>query len=183
MVWFFTPYSFEGKLFEAYDQYMDLINAPDDWGVLTDGDALFFHPDFGNVIRDHILKYPDTGMFVCYANRTGTQGQEYNEKLADIDSIKYNFLVADRLHRENSGQSTAINCLVSGFLMAVQKKTWMLIREEVRLRVKDRFLLGVDYTIAASILRRGMTIRRMDDLFMLHYYRFVEGNPENRGIK
>ena len=183
MIWFFTPYSFEGKLFDAYDQYMGLINDPEDWVVLTDGDALFFHSDFGNVIRNHILKYPDTGMFVCYANRTGTQGQEYSEKLTEIDSIKYNFLIADHLRRENKARSTAINCLVSGFLMAVRKKTWALICGEVRQRVKDRFLLGIDYTIASCILEHGMTIRRMDDLLMLHYYRFVEGNPKNRGIK
>lgn len=89
MIWFFTPYSFNGKLFDAYDQYMKLIINPEDWVAFTDGDALFFHPDFGDMIREYIQTYPDTGIFVCFANRSGTRKQLYDEKLCMKKEIRF----------------------------------------------------------------------------------------------
>lgn len=182
MIWFFTPYSFEGRLFDAYDQYMSLINDPDDWVVFTDGDTLFFHSNFGHIIRDYTEKYPDTGLFTCYANRIGTKSQLYNDKLREIDSIKYNFLIADYLLKEKQGETTQINSLVSGFFMVIKCRTWNLIKEELKLILKDKQLLDVDYAISKVLTQKGFIIRRMDAVLMLHYYRFVEGTALNRKI-
>lgn len=183
MIWFFTPYSFEGKLFEAYDRYMNLITDPQDWVVFTDGDALLFHSDFGNMIKDYIEKYPDTGMFVCFANRIGNKDQLYSRNLFEIDSIKYNFLVADNLRREHHGKTTVLNSFASGFLMVIQRRTWSLIRKKAKQLAKEKLLLDVDFIITSIIREKRMAIRRMDGLLMLHYYRFVEGTPQNRGIR
>lgn len=182
MVWFFTPYSFEGRLFEAYNQYMSLIKDPDDWAVFTDGDTLFFHSDFGHIVRDYIEKYPDTGMFTCYTNRIGTKSQLYDDKLKEIDSIKYNFLIADYLRREKEGGTTQINSPVSGFLMIIKRKTWDLIKNELKLILKNKRLLDVDYAICSILIEKGYSIRRMDAVLMFHYYRFVERSPYNRGL-
>ncbi len=177
-----SPYSFEGRLFNAYDQYMSLIKNPDDWAVFTDGDTLFFHSDFGHLIREYIDSYPDTGMFTCYTNRIGTGSQLYDNKLMEIDSIKYNFLIADHLRRERKGKITQINSPVSGFFMVIKRKTWAEIKNELKLVMKNKRLLGVDYAISNILMQKGFVIRRMDAVLMLHYYRFVEGTSFNRGL-
>jgi cellulose synthase/poly-beta-1,6-N-acetylglucosamine synthase-like glycosyltransferase len=183
MIWFFTPYSFEGKLFEAYDQYMSLIRDTDDWVVFSDGDTLFFHSDFGHMVRDYTEKYPDTGMFTCFTNRIGTKSQLYNKELFEIDSIKYNFLIAEHIRSENYGKATKTQLPVSGFFIAIRHRTWMAIKEELKLILRDKQILDVDYALSNLLLAKGYTIRRIDNLLILHYYRFVEGNPSNRGIK
>ena len=182
MIWFFTPYSFEGHLFEAYDCYMSLIDNNDDWIAFMDGDILFFHADFGHTIEEYIEHYPDTGMFVCLTNRITAKPQLYSAETLSIDSIRYFFLVANNLRRQNHLRTTPVNEPVAGFLMVIRRSTWDLIREKVECEVIDKHFLHVDYAIARSILSLGKSIMRMDSLLVFHYYRFVEGNPHWRGL-
>lgn len=181
-VWFFTPYSFEGKLFEAYDQYMSLLQNQNDWVVFMDGDALFFHSNFGHLIQEYIEKYPNTGMFTCYTNRIGTRTQIYDRELFDVDSVKYNFLKADFLLKDKPLESTVLNTPISGFLMVIKRATWKKINKELKQSLKSNQLLHVDYAISNILIEKKYTIRRMDSILVFHYYRFVEGNASNRGL-
>jgi len=181
-VWFFTPYSFEGKLFEAYDQYMSLVKNPNDWVVLMDGDALFFHPNFGHLIQAYIEKYPKTGLFTSYTNRIGTRTQIYDRELFDVDSIKYNFLKADFLLKDKPLESTVITTPISGFLMVIKRATWEKISKELKQSLESNQLLHVDYAISNILIKNKHPIRRMDSILVFHYYRFVEGNASNRGL-
>ena len=70
MIYFFTPYSFEKKLFEAYDGYMDLVPNDNDWVCFLDGDTFFFENNFGHQIREYTERYPEAGMFTSYASRS-----------------------------------------------------------------------------------------------------------------
>ena len=65
MIWFFTPYSFEGNLFDTYDRYFSFVKNTEDWVVLTDGDTFFFYSNFGHIIQNCIERYPDTGFFTA----------------------------------------------------------------------------------------------------------------------
>lgn len=183
MIWFFAPYSFEGKLFEAYDRYMSLIKNPEDWIVVMDGDTLFFQSNFGHMIEDYINHYPDTGMFVCFANRIGCKEQLYSDDLSEVDSIRKQYLVAEFLHKNHHCEVTELQSPTSGFMMAIQQKTWGKIRDKLEEKTKDNFLLRVDRLLASVLLEKKMPIRRMDGVFMLHYYRMVEGSKEKRGLK
>lgn len=183
MIWFFTPYSFEGKLFEAYDMYMSLIEEADDWVIMMDGDTLFFQPNFGHILKDYFDRYPDTGMFVCFTNRIGNKDQQYSPDISTVESIRLQYLLAEFLNQNHHGEVTELQSPTSGFMMAIQQKTWKKIREELKVKTMDNFLLRVDRMIASLLLEKKIPIKRMDGFYMLHYYRMVEGSKETRGIK
>lgn len=67
--------------------------------------------------------------------------------------------------------------------MILQKKKWDIIRNELRERTRNNFLLRVDRNIASILLEKKMPIRRLDGIFMLHYYRMVEETADKRGVK
>jgi len=56
MIYFFTPYAFNRKLFDAWDHYMNLVSNPQDWICMMDGDVAFFRNDFGH----HMEKWKST---------------------------------------------------------------------------------------------------------------------------
>ncbi|MDP3445489.1 MAG: hypothetical protein Q8T08_21735, partial [Ignavibacteria bacterium] len=128
-------------------------------------------------------KYSDTSMFVCFTNRIGNKQQKYSDDLSEVDSIRMQYLVAEFLYKNHHCEVTDLQTPTSGFMMAIQQKTWCLIRDELEEKTKDNFLLRIDRMIATILLDKKMSIRRMDGLFMLHYYRMVEGNKEKRGLK
>jgi hypothetical protein len=58
-----------------------------------------------------------------------------------------------------------------------------VIRNELRERTRNNFLLRVDRNIASILLEKKMPIRRLDGIFMLHYYHMVEETADKRGVK
>ncbi len=46
---------------------MNLVRDPNDWVCMRDGDTMFMLPNWGHQIKHYIEKYPDTGLFTCYA--------------------------------------------------------------------------------------------------------------------
>jgi len=68
MIYFFTLYSFNFKLLDAFTDFIELLNL-DDWVVIMDGDTIFLQPDFGHQIQRHIEFHPEAGLFTCRASR------------------------------------------------------------------------------------------------------------------
>lgn len=179
---FTIPYSFEKKLFEAYDSEFQKINNPEDWVALTDGDILFFPSNFGHIIQEHIIKHPQTGMFTCYTNRIKNDYQLFSKKAWDIDSLKYHFRIDKSQREKASGQSYAVKAKLGGMLMVIKKSVWDEIRTELAERCKNYKMVVVDNTICDVLTERGYELRIMEDLYVLHYRRFAETNKE-RGIE
>ena len=79
MIYFFTPYSFQKKLFEAYDAYMNLIPNEDDWGW-HDGPISY---DTVTDLKEHkrkdisMMKVPVSEWF-SYVYETGKRLQKLN---------------------------------------------------------------------------------------------------------
>jgi hypothetical protein len=182
-MWFFTPYSFEMKLFEAYDLYMSLVVNHEDWVVLMDGYALFFQSNFGHLIKDYIDQYSDTGLFVFFKNRIGCREQQFSNDLPTVDFLLMHYKIADSLCNNHHGEVTDLHSSTSGFMMILQKKTWDIIRNELRERTRNNFLLRLDRNIASILPEKKMPIRRLDCIFMLHYYHMVEETADKRGVK
>ena len=175
MLYFFTPYSFDKKLFEAYDSYMDLIHEPEDWVCFMDGDTAFLLPDFGHQIQHYINAYPDTGLFTCYASRCHYTCQRYNYSDAENKNILYHRLKAEEVFRQFNGHVQEIERRIAGHLMVIQKKTWLLVREEVKQATNDKNILGVDTKISYAILKANLKIRLMKGIYIFHYLRLAEG--------
>lgn len=184
MIWFFTPYSFNKKLFEAYDDYMHLVNDLEDWVCFTDGDTAFLLPNFGHQVKTYIDKYPDTGLFTCYASRCHYDVQTRKGADRENPDLLYHRRQAETIYHELNGTVKEIDRRIAGHLLVIQKKTWMLIRDEVARKVKEQHkqILGVDTKISNAILKAGFKIRLMRGMYILHYLRLGEGFDSNNHL-
>lgn len=174
MIYFFTPYSLNKKLFEAYDACMALIKE-EDWACFLDGDTLFFENNFGHQIQEYINRYPDAGLFTCYSSRCAYSYMVPSGTNQESDSIVYHRNRSKAIYEKNHLQVVEINDHIAGHLMCMKKSTWMLIRPDL-LRVTDGAnLLGVDTQISNQLRGHGLKILLMRGIYLMHYYRLVEG--------
>lgn len=175
MIWFFTPYSFNKKLLEAVEQCMNLVANPEDWVCLMDGDTMFVLPDWGHQIKTYTERYPDTGLFTCYASRCHYQEQIRKGTDSNNTDLMYHRQQAEIIHKELHGQVKEMNRRIAGHLMLIRKKTWTKIRDEVWRTGSDKNILGVDTKISNAVLKAGMKIRVMRGIYIVHYLRMKEG--------
>jgi hypothetical protein len=176
---YFNPFSIEKDFLKELDYYMSLVPIPHDWACFRDGDTMFVRGDYGNCIAEYVTRYPETGLFTCYASRC-----HYSCQVPDITdmknpSISYHRKIADQLHEKfQPGQKAdSINRRIAGHMMMMRKSTWLKIRPSVfrKVRSKNKQILGVDTQISKAILQTGMDIKLMKGIYLVHYLRFNEG--------
>ncbi len=175
MLWFFNPYSFNKKLFEAWDQYMNLVRDPNDWVCMRDGDTMFMLPDWGHQIKHYIEKYPDTGLFTCYASRCHYQPQIRLGTDTESTDLLYHRSHAQKIYDELYGKVKEMDRRIAGHLIVMKKSTWTLIRNDVEYTSRSKNILGIDTKISNAILKKEMKIRLMRGIYLLHYLRMFEG--------
>lgn len=175
MLWFFNPYSFDRKLFKAWDDYMSLVRDPHDWVCMRDGDTMFLLPDWGHKIKHYIDKFPDTGLFTCYASRCHYKEQIRQGTETENTDLIYHRDLAESIDKELHGKVKEINRRVAGHMMVIRKSTWNRIRQQVEEDCRLKDILGVDTKISNAILHRGMKIRLMRGIYLMHYLRLKEG--------
>ncbi len=174
MIYFFTPYSLNKKLFEAYDASMALIKD-EDWACFLDGDTMFFESNFGHQVQEYIDKYPGTGMFTCYSSRCAYHYMVPHGTNQESDSITYHRTRSAEIFRQYHLQVKEIKEHIAGHLMCLKKSTWMLIRPELLNVIDGANILGVDTQITNQLLGHGMKILLMRGIYLMHYYRLLEG--------
>ena len=178
MIWFFTPYSFEKRLFEAWDNYMNLVTDPEDWICMMDGDTAFLLSDFGHQIKTYIHKYPDTGLFTCYASRTANKDQLLNGINSENPDIIFHRCQSEYC-RDNFFLKTRIIFKAYGHLMVLQKKTWLKIKSSVKKETVKSGLFDVDTSASRAIRRLNLKIRLMEGMYIFHYYRLKDKGREH----
>jgi RNase P subunit RPR2 len=185
MIWFFTPYSFNQRLFDSMDKYMNLVSDENDWICFLDGDTAFLLPNFGHQIQTYITKFPDTGLFTCYASRCHYAFQKRKGCDENNPDILYHREQAETIYKSLHGEVKEVNRRVAGHLLVIQKKTWIKIRAEVKRMVakQDKRILGVDTKISNAILSSGLKIRLMRGIYILHYLRLKEGYGHDKHLK
>lgn len=174
-IWFFTPYAFDRKLFDAWDQYMNLVEDPNDWVCMMDGDVAFFRNDFGHHIQKYTNKYQQVSIFSCYASRSGTEWMLPQDHQFDSKNIIVHRQIAEAHATQQTLELETINRRVTGHLMVMQKETWLKFRENIRAASQSRELYGIDTIICTQILNGGGTIALMKGIYVFHYYRHLEG--------
>jgi hypothetical protein len=174
-LYFFTPYSFQNKLFEAYDSYMNLVPSEQDWACFMDGDTMFFQSNFGHRILQYIKKYPNTGLFTSYASRCFYNAQVPKETNQQNDSIRYHHKIAQTHANFQQTEVKQLTQSIAGHIMVIQKKTWIAIREQVLKKSINETIEGVDTAIAQTIHQINLPILLMKEIYVLHYFRLVEG--------
>jgi hypothetical protein len=175
MIWFFTPFAHDKKFLDAIDRHFNLIANPNDWVVIMDGDTSFLRPDFGDVVKRYTDLFPDTGLLTCYASRCHYQCQVP----AGVDmynpSILYHKSISNVQAELFKNKVVELDRRIAGHLMVIRKSTWTLIRAEVYRTATAKLILGVDTKISNAILKSGLKIRLMKELYLLHYLRMEEG--------
>ena len=149
---------------------MALLPNDEDYGVLMDGDTMFLTFDWGHAIAEIIEKIPDAGIISCLTNRISKgRNQLYGD---DSTDILVHRAIAKNLDQQFRGIYERLDKRVSGFLMAIQKKTW----EEVgKFPEKPEKMLGVDDAFSRRVIHSGKGIYIMKGVYKLHYYRMAEG--------
>jgi len=168
-IYYGIPYALDKNLGAEYNRYMNLLPNGDDWMVITDGDIMLFD-DFGHQIAEVIKKIPDAGLITCYTNRVAKNKAQLYE--VDSTDILVHRVIAKKVNKESRGQYRKINQRVSGFLMAIQKKTWKEVGKFPEIPNK---ILDIDGLFSNKILRSNKGIYIMRGVYVLHYYRFLEG--------
>jgi len=67
--------------------------------------------------------------------------------------------------------------------MVIRKSIWDKILPLVRVTASEKRILGVDTKISNAILKTGLEIRLMRDIYLLHYYRLGEGFDYTKHIE
>lgn len=169
-IYYGIPYALDKNLGAEYNRYMNLLPNDDDWMVINDGDTMFLTFSWGHAIAEVIKKLPDAGIITCYTNRIAkNKVQRYGEDSTDIIIHR---AIAKRLDKDFRGSYKKINQRVSGFFMAIKKKTWKEVGKFPEIPNK---ILDIDGLFSSKILRAGKGIYVMRGMYKLHYYRMAEG--------
>jgi len=171
MIWFFTPYAFNKKLFEAYDMYMQTIADPNDWGCLMDGDMAFLISDFGTHLQEYIDKYPGTGLFISYASRSPYGHQMKPGVNPESDSIKYVFENTQSSYINDHLKAIEQTKRICAPLLLIQKRTWIKYRDGIAEQARAANIQAVDTAISDNLMKAGEKILLMAGVQVYHYYR------------
>jgi len=175
-IYYFSPFATDKNLGGAYNRYMELLPNDDDWACFTDGDTMFLCADYGQQILNVIKKYPDAGMLTCYTNRVGNIAQLYQGVMGQIADIRYHKRLAQQIWNKNKTNVIRLSKPISGHMMIIKKKTWL----------NNKFvngLLGVDNKISEDLIKKKLPIYLMKGVYILHYYRMVEGEKYKKHLK
>lgn len=175
-----TPYAHDGVLLHAYRDVFSLV-GDNDWVCFMDGDAAFLeNSDFGHMLKEYIDRYPNTGMFTCYASRCHYQPQMRQGVDMNSDSIKYIAQKTIEVRKQLHPKVKLMNRRVAGHLLMLQKKTWnkILPSLERKIKSKGKRILGFDTQLSKSLLEHGYDIQVMRGILVFHYLRFLNGKNE-----
>lgn len=176
MIHYFKPYDISKNLGACYNYYCNLVPNDDDWIVLMDGDTCFLTPDYGHLIQKAIKLYPEVGLFTCYTNRIGNLEQAFNGRISEDPNIANHVIKAKSLSIKEPSLKY-LNNVISGHFMLFQKKTWREVNgfPEVSRRPNRPNLLGVDNRFSNRILKSGKKIALIENLYVFHVYRLLQG--------
>lgn len=175
MLHFVTPYSFEQRLFRAYDQEFNRLKSDSDWLCMTDGDVAFLNADFGHHIQEYIDAYPGTGLFTCYASRCHYKYMIPNDGNENSTDILFHRKIAIRHAKDLHLAVKPIEKNVAGHVMVMRKSTWLEIRGIVYERAKHETIEAIDTAISKALHQLNHSILLMRGIYVFHYCRMLEG--------
>jgi len=166
-----TPFSKDKNLGKAYNQAFEKIGY-NDWLCIRDIDTMFLTPNTPNIIEQYTKLYPETGIFTCLTNRISlaAKDQLYQGRISENSDIKYHIGIAESLEKSSMNKRTKILAPISGMLMVISKKIWDIHKFD-----ESGLCLGVDNEYSTRISRHGLSIYRMDAVYIWHTYRIING--------
>ncbi len=169
MILISTPFDPGKNIGQAYNRVMEMLPSDHDWAVLRDIDTLFLDNKDPLIIQSAIEMKPDTGMFTCYASRTGRGEQKYLGSISPDPNIINHRKIALQ-QRQGPIRFKEIRRPIAGYCMILQKKTWKDLGG-----FKEKGLLSIDLDFTGRLLESGRKILLIENLYLFHYYRLMEG--------
>lgn len=121
-----------------------------------------------------INENPNVKLFSCVANRIGTHKQRVGKIQDPNPSMKYHRLFAEKLLKANGTKVRTDVKTVSGLMLLFNKDTWT----EVGGFCEDG-IAAVDTKFSRSVSDKGYKIGILQGLYVMHYYRLVEGTADH----
>lgn len=164
---------FTGKNIGAYYNQCCGIVPAGEWICLWDADVMTFHTFTGwnEFLEKVISENKDTGLFSCVANRIGTHKQRVNKEQCTNPSMAYHRELSEARLKQYGTRVRKDVKSVSGLMLLFPKKLWEAVGG-----FKEDGMLAVDTEFSRAIYEKGYCIGIMEGMYVMHYYRFTEGN-------
>lgn len=175
-IWYFTPYSLEKAIGKAYNEYCKIV-PKDDWICLMDGDAMFLQSNFGHIILDYINTYPECLLFLPVTNRVKKKAQCYKQNHSSDPNLVTHKKISNKLSVKRTINDLSKLEYPTMPCFIFSKKTW----ESVGGFDERSTILGVDWRFSKKVIEQGPCYR-MNGLYLLHYYRLIEGIKSTKHI-
>lgn len=168
---------FSGKsIGKYYNQCCRIVPNSDDWVCMWDSDVMVFNTfvDWNPFLEDVIKRNPDVALFTCVANRIGTHKQRVNPKQDTDASMAHQRLKAERIYKMNGNSVRKDANSISGLMMLFQRKTWDMVGG-----FYETGILEVDNIFARAVKSKVGRIGILQGMYVMHYYRLLEGNKDH----
>lgn len=180
-IWHFIPYSLSKNYGKACNEYCELIQDDEDWIAIQDADCMILTPDYGHLLYKIISNHSDIGLFTCYVNRIKPNEknlQQYIPQMFAEFDIREHREKALELYNTKRHDLKELNRVISGYFMLFQKKTWKEVGGFC-----EEGILKVDNKFSRAILEKGKKIMLIESMYILHYYRMLEGVNNKSHLK
>jgi len=166
MIHFITPYS-KGNLGQAYNQEIERL-PHDHWVCIMDMDVCVLNNKIPEKMYEYIEQFYMIDIFTCYTNRIGGyRTQLYKNELSENSDIKYHKELTDLLIKKPN-TIKHLTFPISGFCMLFKVRTWFDLGG-----FEDGIF--VDGKFSQKALHSGKKIALMENIYLFHYYRLLEG--------
>jgi GT2 family glycosyltransferase len=166
------PFSPTNDFGIEYNRIME--NSKRDWVLFLDPDIFLCHPNWYYMCQVAIEQYPDTGLFVCWTNRT----QGFNRRVdiaVDNDNILDHYYESKRLFNRFRYECTEVtDSYCVGEFILVNKLLWTLVggfpEETAEYAACD---------FARQLVKHLIKIRLIQGLYIYH----LQGYPDGTWIE
>ena len=152
-----------------YNDFMNRLNN-DEYGCITDGDAIFTTDFWGNQFEDIVERHPECGLFVPMANRIGCVVQREPEAEMLGDDMTEHRNLGLTLYIEKYSEIEDISDIpgidIGGVLMLLSKKLWLKAGG-----FKKTGILGVDNDFHWRVKAMYEKVYLMKGVYLYHWYR------------
>lgn len=151
--------------------------VPDgNWICLWDADVMVFNTfaRWNEVMEEVIKSNPDVKLFSCITNRIGTHRQRYENVQDKNPDMGFHRTRSEQIYRTRGAHVDKGAQTVSGLMMLFEKRTWEKVGGFV-----ETGIAGVDTEFSRAISARYGKVGIMTGLYVMHYYRLLEGNADH----
>lgn len=161
-----SPFRSDKNIGRANNETISKFND-DDWIVLTDGDASWMLPNWGELVEKVINNNPEFDLIGCSTNRLGGLLQLHNGTF-DTQCIAYDNYDNAIEAWEKFGTFVEPIGIIAGLCMIFKKSTW----EKAGGFVENSRMADVSF--CKAVKKSGGKIGIARGLYMMHNYRIWE---------